>query len=101
MASQHDSSVIGGPGGETKTIGDVGSIESPRSRLAATSKSYYAPSTILRPKTVDFEASVMKLGDNEERLREEFYKALAAQKEVFGKKLETYAAVQRNFDILK
>ena len=41
----------------------------PRSRIADINKSYNAPSTILRPKTVDFEASVMKLSDNDERLK--------------------------------
>ena len=74
---------------------------SPRSRLDDISKSYNAPSTILRPKTVDFEASVMRLGENDERLKKEIEKALRAQKEVFDKKAETYQAVQRNFFILK
>ena len=74
---------------------------SPRSRLDDISKSYNAPSTILRPKTVDFEASVMRLGENDERLKKEIEKALRAQKEVFDKKAETYQAVQRNFVILK
>lgn len=69
----------------------------PRSRLDTISKSYLAPSTILRPKTVDFEQTVMKLGDNEERLKNEIEIALKTQKEVFEKKLETYEAVTRNF----
>ena len=41
----------------------------PRSKIVDISKSYNAPSTILRPKTVDFEASVVKMTDNDERLK--------------------------------
>lgn len=84
---------------ETHTDEEVNN--SPRSRLDDISKSYNAPSTILRPKTVDFEASVMKLSDNDERLKVQIELALKAQKEVFEKKIETYKAVQRNFGILK
>lgn len=75
--------------------------DTPRSKLDVISKSYHAPSSILRPKTVDFEASVMKLSDNDERLRAQIEVALKTQKEVFERKLETYAAVHRNFEILK
>ena len=49
---------------------------SARSRLDDISKSYNAPSSILRPKTVDFEASIMKMSDNDERLKVQIEKAL-------------------------
>ena len=41
---------------------------SPRSKLEEISKSYNADSVLLRPRTVDFDAAVMKLSDNDERL---------------------------------
>lgn len=56
-------------------VGSSGS-NTPRSKLDVISKSYYAPSSILRPQTVDFEASVMKLSDNDERLRNQIDMAL-------------------------
>lgn len=43
---------------------------SPRSKLEEISKSYNAESTVLRPKTIDFDAAVMRLTDNDERLRD-------------------------------
>ena len=43
----------------------------------------------------------MKLSDNDERLKLQVERALKAQKEVFEKKLETYQAVLRNFQLLK
>ena len=43
----------------------------------------------------------MRLSDNDERLCKQVMKALAAQKQVFQKKLGMYAAVERNFEILK
>lgn len=74
---------------------------SARSRLDEISRSYMAPSRILRGDTVAFDTSVMKLTDNEERLRIQVEIALKTQKEVFEKKLEKYAAIERNFAILK
>ena len=74
---------------------------SARSRLDEISRSYMAPSRILRNDTVAFDASVMKLSDNEERLRVQVELALKTQKEVFEKKMEKYAAIERNFQILK
>ena len=48
-----------------------------RSRLDSISKSYFDPSSILRPQTVDFESSLLKLSDNDERLRTKVAQALA------------------------
>ena len=72
-------------------------VMSARSRLDEISRSYHAPSTILRAEHVAYEASVMKLTDNEERLRSQVELALKTQREVFDKKLEKYAAIERNF----
>ena len=56
-----------------------------------------APSRILKAENVAYETSVMKLTDNEERLRTQVELAIKTQKEVFEKKLEKYAAIERNF----
>ena len=67
------------------------------SRLDVISRSYHAPSTILKAEHVAYDTSVMKLTDNEERLRGQIELALKTQKEVFEKKLEKFAAIERNF----
>ena len=60
-----------------------------------------APSRILRADTVAFESSVMKLSDNDERLRIQVEIALKTQREVYEKKIAKYSAIERNFHILK
>ena len=91
------------------TVDNVNSVKnsnvdddySPRSKLEELSRSYMGNSKIIKPSEVDFNSTVMKLSDNDERLREEVTKALKVQKEVFQQKINTYEAVARNFDILK
>ena len=43
-------------------------------------------SVLIRPTTVDFDAAIMKLSDNDERLVNQIKKALKVQKEVSDKK---------------
>ena len=63
---------------------------SPRSKLEELSKSYMAESKVIKQQQVDFNSSVMKLSDNDERLREEVAKALKVQREVFQRKIEMF-----------
>ena len=74
---------------------------SPRSKIEELSRSYLGEPKVIKPHKVDYESTVMKLSDNDERLREAVAKALKVQKEVFQRKIETYEAVAKNFGILK
>ena len=86
---------------EQKSIGDVDGDYSPRSKLEELSRSYMGDPKVIKPSEIDYNSTVMKLSDNDERLREEIAKALKVQKEVFQRKIATYEAVAKNFDILK
>ena len=59
-----------------KSIGDVDNDYSPRSKLEELSKSYYGEPKVIKPRQIDYGTTVMKLSDNDERLREEVAKAL-------------------------
>lgn len=59
---------------------------SAKSRLDEISRSYMSPSRTLKIENVGFEASVMKIGEKDERLTVQIHKALDTQKEIFAQK---------------